>query len=126
MALVAIYGMEIAGRLFYFRVRAACLNVGVTESHMFQATYCYSGRTHIARLSKFSTEQVSLFIATQVGDFLIVPKNEEFRKKLMEKLKMTFTFGSEDQVSLLLGLEIKRNRRECTIEASCGAKYATC
>lgn len=121
-SLVAIYGMEIAGRLFYLRVKRALIAAGMIESRIFQATYRYSGKTHVARLSKFTSEEVTIFIATHVDDFMFVSTNEEFRKKFMDELKVTFTFGSDDQISTLLGLEITRNRQERTMEINCGAK----
>ena len=119
---VAIYGMEIAGRLFYLRVKNALVALGMIESTIFQATYRYSGKTCVARLSKFTLEDVQIFIATHVDDFIFVSTNDEFRLKLMKELSMTFTFGTDDQISTLLGLEITRNRKERTMEISCGAK----
>ena len=121
-SLVAIYGMEIAGRLFYLRVKKALIQLGMTESKIFQATYRFDGETRLARLSKFSNDSVQIFIATHVDDFIFVSTDDSFRKRIMEELKMTFTFGSNDLITTLLGLEITRNRAERTMEINCGAK----
>ena len=119
---VAIYGMEIAGRLFYLRVKNALVALGMIESRIFQATYRYSGKTHIAQLSKFSSNEATIYIATHVDDFLFVSTNDDFRRQFMDELKVHFTFGSEDRITTLLGLEITRNRSERTMEINCGAK----
>ena len=101
------YGFVDAGRGFYIELDRVLLNLGCKVSRYDPALYMYFGVDN----------SLQGMLLTHVDDFLHGSGSDDFVANVINPLKETFQFGSEDDIEFVyVGLHVVQRDNEITID----------